>query len=37
MDTPSAFNWDFDLHIPRYTGTALSEFWFNFILMNAIF
>lgn len=37
MDMPSAFNWGFDLHIPRYTGTALSEFWFNFILMNVIF
>ena len=37
MDMPSAFNWAFDLHIPRYTGTSLSEFWFNFILMNVTF
>lgn len=36
-DMPSAFNWEFDLHVPRYTGTALSEFWFNFIIMNIIF
>lgn len=37
MDMPSAFNWDFDLHLPRYTGTSLSEYWFNFILMNIVF
>lgn len=36
-ETPSVFNWNFDLHIPRYSGTALSEFWFNFIIMNLIF
>lgn len=36
-DMPSAFNWDFDLHVPRYSGTALSEFWFNFLIMNIIF
>lgn len=36
-DIPSAFNWEFDLHVPRYTGVALSEFFFNFIIMNIIF
>lgn len=34
---PSVFNLAFDLQLPRYTGVALSEFWFNFILMNLIF
>ena len=34
---PSVFNLAFDLHVPRYTGVALSEFWFNLILMNVIF
>ncbi|MDE6486458.1 MAG: EpsG family protein [Muribaculaceae bacterium] len=37
MDLPSAFNWNFDLHIPRPTGTSLSEFWFCFVLMNFVF
>ena len=36
-ETQSVFNWDFNLHIPRVNGTALSEFWFNFILINIIF
>lgn len=34
---PSVFNLSFDLQVPRYTGVALSEFWFNLILMNLIF
>lgn len=33
----SAFNWNFDLNIPRPDGTSLSEFWFCLILMNAVF
>lgn len=36
-EMPSAFNWNFDLRVPRYSGTSLSEFWFSFILMNGIF
>ena len=36
-EMPSVFNWNFDLHVPRLTGTSLSEFWFCFILMNGIF
>lgn len=35
-ENQSVFNWDFNLHIPRVNGTALSEFWFNFILINII-
>lgn len=34
---PSVFNLSFDLQVPRYSGVALSEFWFNLILMNFIF
>ncbi|MCM1140004.1 MAG: EpsG family protein [Muribaculum sp.] len=36
-ETQSVFNLDFELQIPRINGTALSEFWFNFILLNIIF
>lgn len=36
-NTQSAFNLDFDLHLPRVHGIALSEFWFNFILLNIIY